>query len=103
MCRCRVKRTNSPHPLYHGTAEVSLESIRKHGICKKTRQYVHLSSDKNTALAVGRRHGKPVILTINTESMVKDNIPFYLSENNVWLCKFVAWKYVIEETRGYKI
>lgn len=99
-----LKEEIPPNPLYHGTAERFLENIKKQGICRKTRQYVHLSSDKNTAISVGRRHGKPVILTIDTKSMVKDKIPFYLSENDVWLCEFVAWKYVIkEETRGHRI
>jgi len=26
--------------------------------------------------------------------MIKDGYKFYLSENNVWLCKDIPWKYV---------
>lgn len=93
----QLKKVIPPNLLYHGTAERFLENIKKQGICKQSRQYVHLSSDQNTAFTVGKRHGKPIVLTIDTESMVKDEIPFYLSKNGVWLCKFVEWKYVIQE------
>lgn len=83
-----------PKTLYHGTAERFLESIKKTGINKMDRLYVHLSKDEETAIAVGKRHGKPIVLKINTEEMIKDGYKFYLSENNVWLCEDIPWKYV---------
>ena len=85
-----------PKFLYHGTAERFLESIKRTGINKMSRLYVHLSKDEKTAIEVGKRHGKPVVLKVNTEAMIKDGYKFYLSENNVWLCKDVPWKYVSE-------
>lgn len=83
-----------PEFLYHGTAQGNIDSILEKGIEKRSRQHVHLSQDKETATKVGMRHGKPVILTINTQKMFDDGIEFYLSENNVWLTDFVDIKYI---------
>jgi putative RNA 2'-phosphotransferase len=49
-----------------------------------------------TAIQVGNRHGKCVVLVINAKKMCDDGIKFYLSENGVWLTKYVDWKYVEE-------
>lgn len=83
-----------PEFLYHGTAQSNIDSILEKGIEKRNRQHVHLSQDIETATKVGMRHGKPIILTINTEKMFDDGIEFYLSENNVWLTDFVDIKYI---------
>lgn len=85
-----------PDVLYHGTAERFLENIKKYGIVKKTRRYVHLSNDAETAIKVGSRHGKPVVLTIDTKQMVADGYRFLLSANGVWQSQDVPWKYIIE-------
>lgn len=84
-----------PEFLYHGTAQTNVDSILEKGIEKRNRQYVHLSSDKDTAAKVGMRHGKPVLLTIMTGKMYEDRILFYLSENNVWLTDFVDPQYIM--------
>lgn len=34
---------------------------------------------------VGSRHGKVMILVIDTKKMTEDGYKFYLSENNIWL------------------
>lgn len=83
-----------PEFLYHGTAQSNIDSIFEKGIEKRSRQHVHLSQDKETASKVGMRHGKPVILTINTQKMFEGGLEFYLSENNVWLTDFVDIKYI---------
>lgn len=85
-----------PSFLFHGTTSRFLESIRKQGITRQSRQYVHLSSDRKTAEKVGARHGKPVILVIDAQRMLQDGRTFYLSENGVWLCKDIPWNYVKE-------
>ena len=78
-----------------GTAFKNLESIKKEGIKKMNRQYVHLSADVETAKNVATRHsGKYIILEIDTESMLKENCKFYLSENKVWLTDFVPSKFI---------
>ena len=89
-----------PRYLYHGTAARFLSTIRQEGIRKMSRQYVHLSSDFQTAIEVGRRHGSPVVLTINAEAMAQDGVIFYRSENGVWLCEHVAPKYFSIEGQG---
>ncbi len=85
-----------PEFLYHGTAQSNIESILEKGIEKRSRQQVHLSQDKETATKVGMRHGKPIILTINTQKMFEDGLKFYLSENNVWLTDFVDATYILQ-------
>ena len=85
-----------PNVLYHGTAEKNLESIKEEGILKKSRNYVHLSKDIETAIKVGSRHGKPIVLKIDTKSMYADGFEFLLSANGVWQTKQVPFSYVTE-------
>ncbi|MEM7180224.1 MAG: RNA 2'-phosphotransferase [Spirochaetota bacterium] len=83
-----------PEYLYHGTAVINLDSIKQKGLLRRSRHHVHLSLDKKTAVAVGKRHGKPVVLTIKSGKMQRDGIAFYCSENNVWLTETVAPQYI---------
>lgn len=83
-----------PEVLYHGTVQKFLESIQKEGLQKMSRQYVHLSGDRETAEKVGSRRGAPVILNIRSGQMHRDGILFYLSENGVWLTDNVPVKYI---------
>jgi putative RNA 2'-phosphotransferase len=83
-----------PALLYHGTAEKNMESIFASGLKKQNRQHVHLSDNTETAKNVGSRHGKPVVLHVNTEQMQKDGFVFFLSANNVWLTDEVPAKYL---------
>lgn len=79
-----MKEMTPPDELYHGTADRFLDIIREKGILKMNRQYVHLSADAETAKAVGKRHGKPVVLVIDTKKMVEDGYTFWQSDNEVW-------------------
>lgn len=83
-----------PDKLYHGTVDKYVDSIVSTGLQKKSRQYVHLSENIDTATSVGSRRGQPVILTIKSGEMYKDGIKFYKSENNVWLVDFIDGKYL---------
>jgi len=74
-----------PELLFHGTASKSLDSIFKNGLSKQNRHHVHLSLDEPTAVSVGARHGKPVVLTINSKLMHDSGYKFYQSENRIWL------------------
>lgn len=78
-----------PTRLFHGTAERFLPSIRQKGLLPGSRQHVHLSSDAETAVRVGQRHGKPVVLTILAQEMAAAGQVFYLSANGVWLTDHV--------------
>lgn len=74
--------------------EILERIVRENGILKMNRQYVHLSADVETAKAVGKRHGKPVVLVIDTKKMVEDGYTFWLSDNGVWQSEDIKWKYV---------
>ena len=80
--------------LYHGTALKVVDKIHKEGIKKQSRQYVHLSSDVDTAVKVAVRHGEPVVLIIKAKAMYNNGYKFYLSENGVWLTDYVPPEYI---------
>lgn len=82
--------------LYHGTGAKYQESIDLQGLIPKSRLYVHLSGDFETAKKVGQRHGKPVIYEINTQKMIADGYKFYRSVNGVWLTKEVPPEYLMK-------
>ncbi len=84
-----------PDHLFHGTAVRFLNSIRAEGLQSKQRQFVHLSPDENTAINVGNRHGRPVVLKINTLAMRKAGQVFFLSENGVWLTSEVPINFIV--------
>ena len=86
-----------PEILYHGTGQQSVPSILKNGIDKRKRHHVHLSLDIDSALKVGQRHGKPVILAIKALEMNHNGHEFYLSENDVWLTDYVPAEYINRE------
>ncbi len=90
-----LKETEPPKYLYHGTATRFYPSIQAEGIRKMSRQYVHLSGDFQTAMAVGKRHGIPMVITIDAAAMARDGVTFYRSENGVWLCEYVDPKYFV--------
>ncbi len=83
-----------PAQLYHGTADRYTENIFKLGIQKRDRHHVHLSRDTDTALSVGKRHGKPVILEVDTISMISNGHIFYESDNGVWLTDEVPSQFI---------
>ena len=89
-----LKKTAPPAVLYHGTGEKFVPAILKEGLRPKTRLYVHLSADTATALAVGRRHGNPVVFRIDAKKMAEDGYDFFLSVNGVWLTKAVPARYM---------
>lgn len=84
-----------PDVLYHGTAVSNLKSIRCKGLTKGNRQYVHLSPDHDTAANVGWRHGKPIVLKVQSGRMHSDGHEFYLSSSGIWLTEYVPPEYLI--------
>lgn len=89
-----LKEIIPPEILYHGTATRFLDSILEKGLIPSGRLYVHLSSDVDTAIKVGKRHGDVVILKVDTVTMLKDGYKFYISENKVYLTEKVPSKYL---------
>jgi putative RNA 2'-phosphotransferase len=88
-----------PEILYHGTGEKYTASIDVQGLIPKSRLYVHLSSDYDTALKVGSRHGKPIVYTVAAGEMHKNGYVFYQSINGVWLTKSVPADYLQKQGR----
>ena len=74
-----------PAVLYHGTASRFVASIRDQGLIPGSRNHVHLSATEDTAISVGSRHGKPVVLAVDTAGMQAQGQVFYLAANGVWL------------------
>lgn len=89
---------NPPHKLYHGTALKNLDSIKKNGLIKGTRQHVHLSADQQTAETVGKRHVKYddhlLLLVIDAKLMHFNGYKIYLSTNGVYLTDHVPIDYI---------
>jgi putative RNA 2'-phosphotransferase len=83
-----------PETLFHGTATRFLEPIRANGLHPGRRQHVHLSPDEDTAIRVGQRHGKPVILRVRSGAMHRAGITFFCSDNGVWLTERVAPEFI---------
>jgi putative RNA 2'-phosphotransferase len=84
-----------PAVLFHGTADRNVESIRAEGLKPGERRKVHLSLDEATARAVGRRHGRPVVLRVDAARMHADGLPFWRADNGVWLTDAVSPPYLI--------
>ncbi|MGQ9716653.1 MAG: RNA 2'-phosphotransferase [Anaerolineae bacterium] len=83
-------RCTPPPCLYHGTSPGALKHIRKEGLRPMRRQYVHFSTDPETAARVGARHAPyPVILTVRAAEAAAAGIPFYKADESVYLAKTV--------------
>lgn len=89
-----LEESRPPRVLYHGTAEKYVESIEHEGLIKKTRLYVHLSGDFDTAVKVGERHGELVVYLVYAEAMASEGYKFYLSKNGVWLTDHVPARFI---------
>ena len=83
-----------PAVLYHGTASRFVASIRDQGLIPGSRNHVHLSATEDTATSVGSRHGKPVVLAVDTAAMQAQGHVFYLAANGVWLADAVPVAFI---------
>ncbi|MBN1313439.1 MAG: RNA 2'-phosphotransferase [Anaerolineae bacterium] len=88
-----------PDVLYHGTTDQVLDAIRKIGLLPMRRQYVHLSTEQETAnLVAQRKKGKIVILEIRAGEAYQDGIGFYLGNEMVWLSDPIPPEYIVVPT-----
>ncbi|CAN7448058.1 RNA 2'-phosphotransferase [Rhizobacter sp. LjRoot28] len=83
-----------PDELFHGTATRFLDSIRSNGLWRGSRHHVHLSETRDTASDVGKRHGKPVVLSVRAGAMHEFGYSFFRSENGVWLTESVPFEFL---------
>ncbi|MBW3570779.1 MAG: RNA 2'-phosphotransferase [Gemmatimonadetes bacterium] len=88
-----------PGVLFHGTADRNLDSIRAQGLVPGRRTHVHLSVDQATAVAAGRRHGRPVVLRVKAGEMHRAGHAFFRSDNGVWLTAAIPPHYIQFPTR----
>ena len=95
-----LKKVTPPEFLYHGTGEKYVASIDNSGLIPKSRLYVHLSDDIETAVKVGSRHGKPVVYKVYAKAMADAGLEFFLSVNVVWLTKAVPKEYLTKIQEG---
>jgi putative RNA 2'-phosphotransferase len=89
-----VQLAEAPEYLYHGTAISKVVTIQSEGLKPMSRIHVHLSADRETAIIVGRRHGKPAVFQVNSAVAKSDGVQFFLAENGVWLCNSLPPKYL---------
>ena len=98
-----LEEKTPPDILWHGTGEKYVASIDAQGLIPKSRLYVHLSSDRETAKKVGSRHGRPVIYEIDCRQMAADGYRFFESANHVWLTKgYMACDYNTVQSSVYR-
>ena len=96
----KLNRTPATPPaeLFHGTAPETVAKIRRGGLLPMRRQYVHLSVDRDTAHAVGRRKSRhPVILRIDAAAAASAGVPFYAGNDKVWLADRIGAEFISDE------
>lgn len=92
-----LEEVEPPVCLFHGTASKYEESINRDGLIPKSRLYVHLSYDIDTAIDVGKRHGNPIIYLVDSRKMYDQGYKFYRSANGVWLTKTVPVEFLTKQ------
>ena len=88
-----LEKKTPPDELYHGTSLENKLYLTNSGISPMERIYVHLSENTSTAIQVGKRHGEPSILRVDTKQMHDDGYSFYQSRNGVWCTDYIPTKY----------
>lgn len=83
-----------PAQLYHGTASRFMAAIETQGLIPGSRHHVHLTDNPETALAVGKRYGQPVLLTVDALGLSQAGVKFYQADNGVWLVASVPATYL---------
>lgn len=81
--------------LYHGTTEEASMKILENGLKSKGRQKVHLSSNIDEAIQVGkRRTNDPVVLEIDAEECRSNGIKIEKASDEVYVSKEIPPKYI---------
>lgn len=95
--KIEMKEKIPPRFLYHGTTRRFLNKIKDKGLLPIKRQYVHLSSDIETAQTVGkRRDSNPIILKILSLKAYREGQKFYHANDKIWLSKKIDNNYICE-------
>lgn len=84
-----------PDILYRGTSPSAIKDIMSESLRPMYPQYVHLSTNENTAFQVGKRKTilkrkeEPVIITISAIEAFDTGVCFYQASDSVWLTDYV--------------
>lgn len=89
-----LEEEEPPEYLFHGTGRKYVEFIDQIGLIPKSRLYVYLSGDQETAMKVGKRHGGAIVYQVAAGAMARDGHKFWRSANGVWLTKRVLPEYL---------
>jgi putative RNA 2'-phosphotransferase len=83
-----------PPKLFFGTARDLAQSMLRHGLKPRDRQYVHLSVSAEEAEAVARRHDPaPAIIIVDAQSAHAEGVRFHQS-GPLFLVDFVPAKFL---------
>lgn len=84
-----------PQVLYHGTSHSAAQAILEEGLLPMGRQKVHLSTDAQTAIQVGRRHGTDVVVLLVDATRAADaGVCFYQGNDDTWLADHVPVSFI---------
>jgi len=91
-----------PNQLFHGTPASRLDLVLRGGLRPMRRAFVHLSETVAQARAVGARHGRPVVLTVDAAAAAADGVAFHPGGPGTWLAPSVPSRYLTspEHTRA---
>lgn len=90
-----------PLKLFHATSHNAIETILKEGLLPMTRQHVHLSATRETALLAGRRRDKnPILLKIDALNAFKAGVKFYKGNEDVFLSDSIPSEFIAFENDG---
>lgn len=87
-------RYTPPEILYHGTSMNADATIAEVGLKPRSRNYVHLTSNPDTALESGARHGAPVAIHVKALEMFHEGYEFYNPAGNIWLVREVPRRFI---------
>ncbi len=93
----RIQRRPAMPParLFHGTAPSTWSVIERAGLLPMGRQFVHLSTVRETAEAVGRRKSAcPVVLAVDAAGAASAGVTFYEGNDLVWLADCVPARFI---------
>jgi len=83
-----------PNRLYHGTARHALDAIKRLGLLRQQRQFVHLTSEVISAFSIGERYGAPVVIPVDAARMHAEGHVFYHGAGTIWMTASVPPHYL---------
>jgi putative RNA 2'-phosphotransferase len=87
-----------PEVLYHGTVRRFARQILLEGLKPQTRQYVHLTTNREEAERVGRRHGRDfVLLTIRALDAHGSGVTFFQADDERFLVNHIPPEFIADE------